>query len=178
MITESNKTEEEILTDDIPDHLHPNVKKYWLTTNMTGVMLFLLFFLFPFIMIALLYGGIELFAVLFLILAIIITVAASIAIILINKTYDNITFLVRSESLIINRGILFKQSQTIPFNRVQNVDIYRGPLERMFGIATIFIQTAGWGGNILRGRLQGISNPKLLRDIILKRVVTAKNNGI
>jgi hypothetical protein len=48
----------------------------------------------------------------------------------------------------------------------------------MFGIATIFIQTAGWGGNILRGRLQGISNPELLRDIILKRVVAAKNNGL
>jgi membrane protein YdbS with pleckstrin-like domain len=178
MITESKKTEEKILTDDIPDHLHPNVKKYWLTTNMTGVVLFLIFFLFPFVMIAMLYGGIELFAVLLIVLALIITVSSSIAIILINKTYDNITFLVKSEALIINRGILFKQSQTIPFNRVQNVDIYRGPLERMFGIATIFIQTAGWGGNILRGRLQGISNPELLRDIILKRVVAAKNNGL
>ncbi|MEE9150305.1 MAG: hypothetical protein V3U20_00535 [Thermoplasmata archaeon] len=51
-ITETEKTEEEILTDNIPDHLDPNVKKYWLTTNILGSVLLLGFFLLPIMIMA------------------------------------------------------------------------------------------------------------------------------
>jgi membrane protein YdbS with pleckstrin-like domain len=175
-IIETSKTKEEILTDNIPDHLDPNVKKYWLTTNLLGSVLFLGIFLFPLMIIAWFIAGMEIFVVLLLVLAIMITAISAIVLILINKIYDNITFLVRDEAITINRGILYKHSLTLPFNRVQNVNILRGPLERRFGIATIFIQTAG--GYLLGGRLQGISDPELLRDIILKRVTQTKNNGL
>lgn len=170
--------EEKILTDDIPDHLHPNVKRYWLITNLIGMLVILASLILPFVAIAIITGSIFAGLAIFSVFAIMAIITAVIAIVLINMTYVNITYLVKDEALIINRGILFKQSQTIPFNRVQNVDIYRGPIERRIGIATINVQTAGWGGSILRGRLQGIDNPELLRDIILKRVVRAKNNGL
>jgi membrane protein YdbS with pleckstrin-like domain len=174
----AGKSEEEILTDDIPDQLDPRVKKYWLTTNLVGVAVMVLFFLLPMILAAFLYSSLALVTVIMLIFAIVLLIAAIIGIILINANYKNITFLVKDETLTINRGILFKRSLTIPFNRVQNVDIFRGPLESAYGISTIQIQTAGWGGGMLGGRLKGISNPELLRDIILKRVVKSKNNGI
>lgn len=177
-IHQNLKTQEEILTDDKPDHLHPNVKKYWLVTNLTATILLVLFIMFPFIAIAFITDSLWISLTIFIIFAISIITISIVSIIFINKIYKSITFLVRDEALTINKGILIKQSQTIPFNRVQNVDIYRGPLERRFKIATIFIQTAGWGGNILRGRIQGIENPELLRDIILKRVTRAKNNGL
>lgn len=172
------KSEEEILTDDTPDHLDPRVKKYWLTTNLVGVTVMLLFFLLPMILAAFIYSSLVIIAVMVLIFAVVILIAAIIGIILINAIYKNITFLVTDETLTINRGIILKRSFTIPFNRVQNVDIFRGPIESAYGISTIQIQTAGWSGGILGGRLQGISNPDLLRDIILKRVVRSKNNGI
>ena len=175
-IIKTSKTEEEILTDNIPDHLDPNVKRYWLTTNLLGSVSFLCIFLLPFMIGALFIGGMEFLVVLLLILAITIMAISAIALVLINITYDNITFLVQDEAITINRGILYKHSLTLPFNRVQNVNILRGPLERRFGIATIFIQTAG--GYLLGGRLQGIKNPELLRDIILKRVIKVKNNGL
>lgn len=177
-IKEPAKTEEQILTDNIPDHLDPNVKKYWLATNLSAVMILLFLFLLPMAMLALFIDGFAVFAIMSLVFAIMLTASAAVAIVLINATYDNITFLVSDELLTINRGILMKQSLAIPFARVQNVDIYRGPIERHFGIATIHVQTAGWGGGILGGRLQGIKNPELLRDVILKRVYRAKNNGL
>ena len=170
--------EEKILTDDIPDHLHPNVKRYWLITNLIGMLVILASLILPFVAIAIITGSIYAGLAIFSIFAIMAIMMAVITIVFINMTYDNITYLVKNEALIINRGIFFKQSQTIPFNRVQNVDIYWGPIERRFGIATINVQTAGWGGNILRGRLQGIDNPEFLRGIILKRVIRTKNNGL
>jgi membrane protein YdbS with pleckstrin-like domain len=134
----------------------------------------ILFLATPFIMGAALYGGVLWVAAITIVAVVMICLSAVLAMVLVNLVYENTTFLVKDDSLTINRGMLFKQSSTLPFNRVQNVTILSGPFERIFGLSTINISTAGWGFN----RLQGISNPELLRDIILKRVSKAKNNGL
>jgi membrane protein YdbS with pleckstrin-like domain len=169
---ESN--EERILTDNIPDHLHPNVKKYWLITNVIAISFLILFMASPFIMGAAFYGGVLWVAVITIATVVMICLSAVLAMVMVNLVYENITFLVKDDSLTINKGMVFKHSITVPFNRVQNVTIFRGPLERIFGLSTITISTAGWGN----GRLQGINHPELLRDIILKRVSKVKNNGL
>ena len=40
-------------------------------------------------------------------------------------------------------GVIFKKYVTIPYDRIQNVDIYRGILARMLGLSDLKIQTAG-----------------------------------
>ena len=40
-------------------------------------------------------------------------------------------------------GVINKKYVSIPYSRIQNVDINRGWLERMFGLSTLKIQTAG-----------------------------------
>ena len=40
-------------------------------------------------------------------------------------------------------GVINKKYVSIPYSRIQNVDINRGLLERMFGLSTLKIQTAG-----------------------------------
>jgi membrane protein YdbS with pleckstrin-like domain len=171
---ERESREEKILTDNIPDHLHPNVKKYWLVSNFIGLSLLILFFAAPFILYAALFGGPLCIAVAVIAFTGIICLVLVMAIALVNIVYKNTTFLVKDDSLTVNKGVFFKFSRTVPFNRVQNVTIFKGPLERRFGISTVNISTAGYGFN----RLQGIGNPELLRDIILKRVTRAKNNGL
>jgi len=46
-------------------------------------------------------------------------------------------------SLKLERGIIWKKYSNIPYERVQNVDVHRGILARMFGFSTVDIQTAG-----------------------------------
>ena len=43
----------------------------------------------------------------------------------------------------IRSGIWFKIVQLLPLNRLQHVDIQRGPLERAFGLSTLLLHTAG-----------------------------------
>jgi putative membrane protein len=43
----------------------------------------------------------------------------------------------------IDSGILVKRSILIPYGRIQNVDLRRGVLERMLGLSSIAVQTAG-----------------------------------
>src|SRR3989344_5793196 len=45
-------------------------------------------------------------------------------------------------------GVIHKKYVTIPYDRIQNVDIYRGVLARILGLSDLNIQTAGASANI------------------------------
>ncbi len=56
-----------------------------------------------------------------------------------------INFIVENDKITINSGILIKRSKSIPFNQVQNVDIVRGLLHRVFGLCRVNIWTSSVG---------------------------------
>ena len=43
------------------------------------------------------------------------------------------------------RGVWFRKTGIVPYNRITNVDIVQGPIMRIFGISNLKIQTAGYG---------------------------------
>lgn len=57
--------------------------------------------------------------------------------------------------LVIESGILSRTRRSIPFDRIQDVDIERGPLARLFGLARLRIETGGSGGD--EGVLDSVS---------------------
>lgn len=48
--------------------------------------------------------------------------------------------------MVIESGVLHRTRRLIPFERVQDVDVERGPIARLFGLAKLKIETGG-GGN-------------------------------
>jgi membrane protein YdbS with pleckstrin-like domain len=40
-------------------------------------------------------------------------------------------------------GLMFKRARLLPLSRLQHVDIERGPFERMYGLASLVLHTAG-----------------------------------
>jgi membrane protein YdbS with pleckstrin-like domain len=87
----------------------------------------------------------------------------------------------------IEKGIIFKTYKSIPYERVQNVDIHRGILARMLGFSSVSIQTAGYSGGYHRGHGRSMSEGHIpavsaehaeeIRDWIMKKIV-GKNSGI
>ena len=47
------------------------------------------------------------------------------------------------DRLRVVRGLLFRSDTTVPFGRVQHIDVAKGPIERYFGLATLVLHTAG-----------------------------------
>ncbi|MEX0934684.1 MAG: PH domain-containing protein [Candidatus Saccharimonadales bacterium] len=70
-------------------------------------------------------------------------------------TYKNYKFEITPSSFRKEYGIVFKQSASIPFDRIQNVNIRRSLLDRMLGISHLEIETAGTGGTKKRNLLGG-----------------------
>jgi membrane protein YdbS with pleckstrin-like domain len=84
-------------------------------------------------------------------------------------------------------GIIWKKYVTIPYARIQNVDIYRGLLARLLGLSDLNIQTAGAGvpfgsaaGFGAEGRLPGLSraDAERVRDELLRRAGPKDGQGL
>ncbi|MHB8682577.1 MAG: PH domain-containing protein [Acidimicrobiales bacterium] len=48
----------------------------------------------------------------------------------------------RAEDLLVSRGVLVHRLSVVPYGRMQFVDVRAGPLERVFGLATVHLHTA------------------------------------
>lgn len=86
-------------------------------------------------------------------------------------------------------GVIYKRYVTIPYDRIQNVDIYRGILARVLGLSDLQIQTAGasavmgrYGaaGIAAEGRLPGLLREvaEQLRDELIARARQSKPQGL
>ena len=91
-------------------------------------------------------------------------------------SYSNYKYELREDGFRKESGIILKKYVTVPYERIQNVDIYRGLIPRMLGLSDLQIQTAGYSGNNGKGggsegRLPAISTQEAeeLRDKLIRR---------
>ena len=69
----------------------------------------------------------------------------------------------------VRHGVWFKHRQAIPWARVQHSDVSQGPLQRMYGVGTLTVFTAGTSNSSVN--LAGLSHELAieLRDEILRQ---------
>ena len=72
-----------------------------------------------------------------------------------DRIYRRLGFSVDSGLLRVVHGWLFHTDTIVPFVRVQHIDVKRGPLDKMFGTATLVVHTAGTHNSIVA--LPGLS---------------------
>lgn len=48
----------------------------------------------------------------------------------------------RDDDLVVTRGALWRRIDLVPYGRLQMVDVNAGPLDRLFGLATVRLHTA------------------------------------
>jgi uncharacterized protein len=92
-------------------------------------------------------------------------------------TFHFYRYELREDGFRKEHGVIWKKYVTIPYERIQNVDIYRGLLARILGLSDLNIQTAGMSstvgsyGGASEGRLPGLSLQvaEQLRDELIRR---------
>jgi len=72
-----------------------------------------------------------------------------------ERIYRRIGYSVDRELLRVVRGWLFHSDTIVPFVRVQHIDVKRGPLDKLFGTASLVVHTAGTHNSIVS--LPGLS---------------------
>jgi uncharacterized protein len=55
----------------------------------------------------------------------------------------------RDDELSWRRGVWFRRTGIVPYNRITNIDIRQGPLMRALDISNLAVQTAGYSGQVV-----------------------------
>lgn len=76
-------------------------------------------------------------------------------------------FSIDERMLWARHGIVVLEEKAIPISRLQHVDLTRGPLERLFGLATLIVFTAGTESATFRLPGLPVERASALRDRIL-----------
>lgn len=91
----------------------------------------------------------------------------------IPKYYDTMLYRLTGNEIVWRRGVWFKNTGIVPYNRITNIDIVQGPISRRLGIASLKIQTAGYSaqsGGSAEIRIDGVEQFEKLRDLIMEFV--------
>lgn len=85
--------------------------------------------------------------------------------------YQSILYHLTPTEMTWRRGVWFRQTGIVPYNRITNVDIIQGPVMRYFGISDLRVQTAGYSAQQQAEiKLVGIEEPEPLRELIMAQV--------
>jgi membrane protein YdbS with pleckstrin-like domain len=79
---------------------------------------------------------------------------------LLNVPYcQSLLYEIREDEAIVRVGVITRSVKHVPFRTVTNLEVTRGPFDRLFGLGTLKIQTAGMSGQKgAEEELLGLSN--------------------
>jgi uncharacterized protein len=60
--------------------------------------------------------------------------------------YKSLEYRIEPDGVKANRGVFWRKKTTVPYRKITNVDITQGPVERLYGLSTLHVQTAGVSG--------------------------------
>ncbi|MBZ4422991.1 PH domain-containing protein [Myxococcus sp. RHSTA-1-4] len=100
-------------------------------------------------------------------------------------------YILSDRSLRVREGLVSLQEKTMTFANVQQVSLQQNPLQRLFGISDVKVETAGGGGSgggkgsdgatrehMHEAYFRGVSNASEIRDAILARVRLHRDTGL
>ena len=81
----------------------------------------------------------------------------------------------RDHDIIYKEGVLFKDTTTISFNRVQHCEVSQGPLDQMFDVFTLKVFTAGGQSSDLE--IPGLNEQVAegLKEFIIGKIASIKS---
>ncbi len=90
--------------------------------------------------------------------SIVVVITLSIFTPLIILYYHSMHYEIVEDEVHVNRGIITKTRKIVPYRTITNIEIKRGPFDRILGIGTIELQTAGFSSNKMgpEERLDGL----------------------
>jgi membrane protein YdbS with pleckstrin-like domain len=95
--------------------------------------------------------------------------------------YESMWYELRDDEINWKRGVWFRTTGIVPYNRITNLDVRQGPFMRYLGISTLAIQTAGYSGQAVASeiRIEAIEHAEELREVIrsMVRGSTERDDG-
>ncbi|HEY8317899.1 MAG TPA: PH domain-containing protein [Amnibacterium sp.] len=90
----------------------------------------------------------------------VVVIVTGIRMILAPRRVRSIGYVLRDDDLVFRRGILFSRLVAVPYGRMQLVDVNRGPVARLLGLAELRFVTAAATSDVT---IRGLPEPTAAR---------------
>jgi membrane protein YdbS with pleckstrin-like domain len=85
--------------------------------------------------------------------------------------FKSIQYNIEEHEIVIQRGVIQKKVKVVPFHSITNITISRNPIDRIFNIGSVKIQTAGYSGEKTPElKIEGIRNYNEIYNKIMSSV--------
>lgn len=143
--------------------IHPLIKfayKLWLDIISVGVIAFLLVFISRFTIL----NNIEVYSLIFGVMIILMIIAF-----VYTKTME---FQIFSNEVVVKKGVINRTEKHVPYRTVTNISTRFGFYDKIFGIGTVEIETAGKAGRQSgpEEKIEGITNFVEIRNTVLEEL--------
>ena len=92
--------------------------------------------------------------------------------------YQSMWYELHDDEMRWKRGVWFRTTGIVPYNRITNLDLKQGPVMRWLKISTLSIQTAGYSGQAVPEiRIEAIEHAEELRELV-RSLVRQSSSGI
>ena len=92
--------------------------------------------------------------------------------------YESMWYELREDEINWKRGVWFRTTGIVPYNRITNLDVRQGPFMRYLGISNLAIQTAGYSGQAVPEiRIEAIEHAEELRELLRSMVRNSPAHG-
>jgi len=88
---------------------------------------------------------------------------------------DNFHYSVENEFVIFHQGILSKQQKNLPYGVIQDVIVNQDIADRLFGLASLIIENASFGGGQVYGRKQAAALIGFVGNVAVIPGLTVEN---
>ena len=90
------------------------------------------------------------------------------------KRYSNFRYQLKDNQVRLKKGVIYRAESVVPFVRIQHVSTRQGPLERLLGLSTLQIYTAG--SRSAEIRVPGLSKTRAeeLREQLKDRAIESE----
>jgi membrane protein YdbS with pleckstrin-like domain len=89
-----------------------------------------------------------------------VAVVAGLTGLLLYRRYRAWRYAEREDDLLIGRGVMIRRLTVVPYGRMQFVDVTAGPVDRIFGLATVQLHTAAAASD---AKIPGLTNAEAQR---------------
>lgn len=85
--------------------------------------------------------------------------------------WNTLKYTIQDDRMTYTGGVFFKKRITVPFTKVTEINIHEGPIERIFGVGQLRIQTSGMSGQTRAALVMyGISDLDHVRSTVFERI--------
>ena len=88
--------------------------------------------------------------------------------------FNTIIYRIDDNHAIRSHGVLWKVRRSVPLEKITNIDVRRGPVERILGIGQVWVFTPSTGAMTPEEKIVGVRNADAIKQEIVERSEAAK----